>query len=96
MDHIKKISGQYIFDDQNIETSIKLDLNKDFFLPDENGINMSVSIHRLVDKINVIDVSNYFYEVSIKKEGQENLNTMNTMQVIHNSSNDQVLIDIAD
>lgn len=93
---IKKFSGLYVSSESNVMQWNNLTLNEKFSIKDNNGKKVEVSVIRLVEKINVIDVSTYFFEVSLKKEGQENLITKNTMEVIHNSTSDLVLIDIAD
>jgi hypothetical protein len=94
--HIKKFSGKYVAGEQHLEKSIDLTLNEKFSIEDKNGDKIEVSVHRLIEKINVIDVSTYFYEVSLRKEGQDQLMTKNTMELIHNSTSNLVLIDIAD
>ena len=96
VDHIQKFSGLYVSSEPHVEQFNNLTLNETFSIKDNNGRKVEVSVIRLVEKINIIDVSTYFYEVSLKKEGQENLITKNTMEVIHNSTSDLVLIDIAD
>ena len=92
--HIKQFSGVYTAGSQPIDHIMELNLNEKFSIKDENGITIEISVHRLIEKINIIDVSTYFYEVSLKKEGQDYVTTKNTMEVIHNSSTDLVLIDI--
>jgi hypothetical protein len=94
--HIKKFSGKYVAGEQHIEKSIDLTFNEKFSFQDNNGKKIEVSVHRLIEKINIIDVSTYFYEVSLKKEGQDYLVTKDTMELIHNSTSNLVLIDIAD
>lgn len=94
--HIKKFSGVYVAGNEQVHKKMELTLNEEFSIKDENGKKIEISVHRLIDKINIIDVSTYFYEVTLKKEGQERLMTKDTMEVIHNSTSDLVLIDIAD
>ena len=96
INHIKKFSGKYVSGEQHLEKSIDLALTERFLIEDDNGRNIEVSVDRLVDKINVIDVSTYFYEISLKEEGREHMITKNTMEVIHNSTSNLVLIEIAD
>lgn len=92
---IKQFSGVYITENQSLGYKMELTLHEKFSIIDEYGSEIKISVDRLVDKISVIDVITYFYEVSFKKEGQE-LMIKKTMELIHNSTTDLVSIEIAD
>lgn len=92
---IKQFSGVYVTENQSLGYKMELTLNEKFSIIDEYGSEIKISVDRLVDKISVIDVITYFYEVSLKKENQE-LMIKKTMELIHNSTTDLVSIEIAD
>jgi len=84
-----------VTENQLLGHKMELTLNEKFSIIDTYGSEIEISVDRLVDKISIIDVITFFYEVSLKKEDQE-LMIKKTMELIHNSTTDLVSIKIED
>ncbi|MFY0654603.1 MAG: hypothetical protein JXQ96_21385 [Cyclobacteriaceae bacterium] len=88
---LHQFTGIYTTDNNNIQVSITADGADLILSSNEKNVKAKIEVKRLVDKIRVIDVTTYFYEVSVKDASKDQIKTI---EVVYNDSNGKAFIDI--
>ena len=91
-ENIQQFSGVYISQEGSESEHVVIKLGSKFTVADKDGNNVEISIVRMVDKINVIDTSTYFFEVIATCDIQGR--KQSTMELVHNTTTDLCLLEL--
>ncbi len=91
IEQVRHLSGVYAIEASN--DKVELELDHTFMVPDVYGNVLQVSVVKFVEKVSVMDVSTYFYEVWL---GSSDSREKQSMEIVYNSSTQRAFIAIGE